>query len=126
MTGQRCFGSRVQKGIIVHVGAEAAESVLDRMKAFPTGDDEAAAPHIVRLTAVDLSSAEQVQKFIEDLKQIHHHTGEKIILVVFRHPRAIDRPRRRELCAGDDWHRECRRRHRPCSRGPCHAGPSYR
>lgn len=81
-TGQTCFGARVQKGITVHVGAEAAESVLDRMKAYPT-NHKAAGPYIVRLSAVDLSSAEQVQKFIEDLKQIHHHTGEKIILVVF-------------------------------------------
>lgn len=81
-TGLPCFGAPVQKGIVVHVGAEAPDSILDRMKAYPS-DDETAAPYIVRMDAVDLSEPVDVESFIQDLKQIHRLVGERIVLVVF-------------------------------------------
>lgn len=82
VSGLPCFGAPVQKGIVVHVGAEAPDSILDRLQAYPS-DDEAAAPYIVRMGAVDLSDPVEVENFIHHLKQIHREVGERIVLVVF-------------------------------------------
>ena len=81
VSGQKCFGGRVKKGIVVHVGAEAPESVLDRIQACHLQED--AAPCIVAMAPVDLSQPDEVLTFIQDLKQIQEVNGEEIILVVF-------------------------------------------
>lgn len=82
VSGRQLFGARVKRGVVVHVGAEAPDSILDRMRAYPS-DNGSAAPYIVRRSGVDLSKCDDVKLFIEELKQIRQHTGENIVLVVF-------------------------------------------
>lgn len=81
VSGQTCFGQRVKKGIVVHVGAEAPESILDRIQAC--GLQEDAAPYIVAMAPVDLSQPDEVLTFIQDLEQLQEANGEEIVLVVF-------------------------------------------
>ena len=83
VTGSEFFGARVTKGVVVHVGAEAPVSVLDRVHVY---DPRAALDpwqYIVRMAPVDLSSETDVDAFVGDLAHLHRQTGEKIVLVVF-------------------------------------------
>jgi hypothetical protein len=81
VSGQTCFGGRVKKGIVVHVGAEAPESILDRLQACELHRD--AAPYLVGMAPVDLSQTDEVVTFIQNLMQLQEANGEEIILVVF-------------------------------------------
>jgi hypothetical protein len=81
VSGQTCFGGRVKKGIVVHVGAEAPESILDRIQACDLQEDSA--PYIVAMAPVDLSQPEEVLTFIQSLEQIQEANGQEIILIVF-------------------------------------------
>ncbi len=83
VTGTSFFDARVRQGIVVHVGAEAPESVLDRMQAYNLGNAPAASPYIVRMEPVNLSETAQVDQFICDLKKCHRDLGQKIVLIVF-------------------------------------------
>lgn len=82
VTGRPFFGTRVRQGVVVHVGAEAPESILDRMRAYDI-HDPAAAPYLVRRAPVDLSNQDEVQGFMRNLEEITEDTGQPIILVVF-------------------------------------------
>ena len=81
-SGKPFFGARVKKGIVVHVGAEAPDSTLDRMQAFDV-NNISHSEYIVRMHGVDLSNNKEVTKFIGDLKKISAKFSEKISLVVF-------------------------------------------
>lgn len=81
VSGHKCFGSRVTKGIVIHVGAESPESILDRIQACDLSAD--AAPYIVGMAPVDLSDPDEVISFIRHLEQIKEANGQEIILVVF-------------------------------------------
>ena len=82
VSGKRFFGARVKQGLVVHVAAEAAESVLDRTLGYDI-KNPLNARYIVRTEAVDLSDHEVVTAFIEDLKEISNQFGEQIVLIVF-------------------------------------------
>lgn len=98
-TGTPFFGARVRRGIVVHVGAEAPKSVLDRMQALKPRHVGPPSPYIVRKRSVDLSVPAQVSSFISELEQLHHQHHEPIVMVVFdtlaRSIGAVD-----ENCAG--------------------------
>ena len=81
ISGNRFFGAKVQRGIVIHVGAEAPESILDRMNAYNFGDDSV--PYLVRMSGVDLSDSHAVTHFITELKACAAEYGEQIVLVVF-------------------------------------------
>ncbi len=81
VTGMPFSGARVRRGIVVHVGAEAPESVLDRMCAFEL--NESSDPYLVRMEPVDLSEPDEIDEFISDLKELHRKHGREIVLVVF-------------------------------------------
>jgi hypothetical protein len=83
VTGSNFFGARVKQGIVVHVGAEAPESVLDRMQAYDLESAPHTSPYVVRMAPVDLSDSDAVETFICELKKLHGEHGEKIILIVF-------------------------------------------
>lgn len=83
VTGTPFFGKRVRQGIVVHVGAEAPESVLDRMQPYDLNYDSAASPYIVRMKSVNLSEFAEVDDFISDLKKLHQDHGQEIVLIVF-------------------------------------------
>ena len=72
----------MKQGIVVHVAAEAAESVLDRTLGYDIKNPKNG-HYIVRAEAVDLSDHEAVTAFIEDLKAISKRYGEEIVLTVF-------------------------------------------
>ncbi|MCZ4262865.1 AAA family ATPase [Limimaricola sp. G21655-S1] len=83
VTGAPFFGARVRQGVVVHVGAEAPESVLDRMQAFSLNDGPEALPYIVRMRPVTLSAPDEVGKFVTELERLRHNLGQPIILIVF-------------------------------------------
>lgn len=82
VTGQRFFNARVTRGIVVHVGAEAPDSVLDRMQAYDI-HETVAAPYLVKISPVDLSSEAAASEFLAHLREIGDAFGEEIILIVF-------------------------------------------
>ena len=83
VTGTTFFDARVRQGIVVHVGAEAPVSVLDRMQAYDLGKAPAASPYIVRMEPVNLSEPAQAERFISDLERLHQDLGKEIVLIVF-------------------------------------------
>lgn len=83
VTGTPCFDARVRQGIVVHVGAEAPASVLDRMQAYDLGNVPTAAPYIVRMEPVNLSEPTQVDQFVAELRRLRQDFGEEVILIVF-------------------------------------------
>lgn len=83
VTHQPFFGARVRQGIVLHVGAEAPESVLDRMHAFDLPGATGALPYIVRMKPVDLSMRNQVDNFVAELEQLRRDRGQPIVLIVF-------------------------------------------
>ncbi|MCZ4262604.1 AAA family ATPase [Limimaricola sp. G21655-S1] len=83
VTGGPFFGAPVRQGVVVHVGAEAPESVLDRMQAFRLSDNPEALPYIVRMQPVVLSAPDAVGKFVTELERLRHNLGQPIILIVF-------------------------------------------
>ncbi|WP_371154120.1 AAA family ATPase [Jannaschia sp. 2305UL9-9] len=83
VTHQPFFGARVRQGIVLHVGAEAPESVLDRMQAFDLRCAAGALPYIVRMKSVDLSMRNQVDKFVAELEQLRRDCSQPIVLIVF-------------------------------------------
>lgn len=83
VTGTPFFGSQVRRGIVVHVGAEAPKSVLDRMQALKSTHVDAPSPYIVRMRPVDLSMPAEVSNFIDELRQLGQKTRQPIVLVVF-------------------------------------------
>ncbi|WP_116081781.1 AAA family ATPase [Tropicimonas sp. IMCC34011] len=82
ITGSAFFGARVTQGLVLHVGAEAPNSILDRLQAYDLRQEEQNS-YIVRMNAVDLSNPGEVAAFVADAKRIYRHTGQKIVLVVF-------------------------------------------
>lgn len=82
-TGLPVFGSKVRQGIVVHVGAEAPTSILDRIHAYTLPDAPTAAPYIVRMKPVNLSDSSEVDRFIAELSDIRRHYDQDIILTVF-------------------------------------------
>jgi hypothetical protein len=83
VTGSPFFGARVKQGIVVHVGAESPESVLDRMQAYDLQSAAHTSPYVVRMAPVDLSDSDAVETFICEIKKLHGEHGEKVILIVF-------------------------------------------
>lgn len=83
VTGTPYFGARVRQGIVVHVGAEAPTSVLDRMQAHGIGEAPTTSPYIVRMEPVNLSDPEQVEQFIAELNNLVRDFGQKVVLIVF-------------------------------------------
>lgn len=82
VSGTRFFGARVKQGIVIHVAAEAAESVLDRTLGYDI-KNPANSRYFVQTEAIDLSDYDVITAFIEDLKRISASLGENIVLVVF-------------------------------------------
>ncbi len=82
VTGRKFFGARVKKGMVIHVGAEAPESILDRMQAYDIHHLDAA-PYRVRMKPVDLSQPDEVSKFIAKVKRLCQMAGQDVILIVF-------------------------------------------
>ncbi|MCB1357224.1 MAG: AAA family ATPase [Maritimibacter sp.] len=74
------FGARTKRGIVVHVGAEAPASILDRMQAYDIHDPDAA-PYLVKTLAVDLSDQDAVEDFILELRAVIKDVGLPIALV---------------------------------------------
>lgn len=83
VTRQPFFGAQVRQGIVLHVGAEAPESVLDRMQAFKLRDATGALPYIVRMKPVNLSMPEEVGGFVAELERLRRDLGQPIVLIVF-------------------------------------------
>lgn len=82
ISNESFFGARVTQGIVVHVAAEAPESVLDRMQAYAIHDD-AYPPYFVYDRPVDLSCKESIDEFQRDLTQIMNDRGQEIVLIIF-------------------------------------------
>lgn len=80
-TGSPFFGAKVTKGAVIHVCAEAPKSVQERVHAYY--DDETAAPYLVRKVGIDLSSMEDVEKFMVEMKGLATASDHETVLIVF-------------------------------------------
>ena len=69
--------------MVVHVGAEAPKSILDRVQAYDPKAGLEPWKYIVRMAPVDLSCEAEVDAFVGDLAYFHGQTGEEIVLIVF-------------------------------------------
>lgn len=81
-TGQPFFGTRVRQGIVVHVGAEAPVSILDRLSPYDLRSSNGS-PYLVVDRAVDLSNRAEVASFIDHLGWVEQEYRAPIQMVVF-------------------------------------------
>jgi len=81
ITGTPFFSANVTKGAVIHVCAEAPKSVQERAHAYH--DDKTAAPYFIRKAGVDLSSKDEVERFLVEVKGLSDTSPNEVVLVVF-------------------------------------------
>lgn len=80
--GAGALGARVQRGLVVHVAAEAPKAILDRTTAYEINRDETVHPYLVRQAPVNFSDEAEVGIFLQELRQLQERHHADIALVV--------------------------------------------